>query len=176
MKNTLTLLTLTAMLAACSDKAPPAAPTPIAAPAAAPVEYLAPTNSRATTMTAALKPSTQCSIDMVGDAVATPVNTVVDKSKVKFNGWAADATQGTLPREVFLELEGTQKMWVRAVTGAIRPDVATHFKNPSITNAGWNAFANLSTLPAGSYTLRIVQIMGDNSETLCETQRKLTLN
>lgn len=174
LSHTLTLLSLTAMLVACSEKAPTAPST--AAPASAPVdEYVAPNISRPTTLTAALKPTGHCSIDMVNYAVAAPSNTVTDKTKVKLQGWAADATQGLLPQQVYLELEGAQKMWVRAVTGTDRPDVATHFKNPQLQNAGWSAFANLSTLPAGTYTLRVVQIMNDHSETLCETQRKLVL-
>ena len=179
MKNTLTLLTLAAMLAACSDKAPNNAPAPAgaASTAGAPVEddYRAPSPARPTTLAATPKSTNQCSIDMVNYAVAAPTNAIADKAHVKLQGWAADATQGVLPRQVYVEIEGAQKSWVRAVIGMERPDVATHFNKPELGKAGWSAFANLSALPAGAYTLRIVQILPDNAETLCDAQRTLTL-
>ena len=180
MKNSallLPLFTLAAALAACSDKAPANAPAATASAAGAPVEddYRAPSPARPTTVTATLKSTTHCSIDMVNYAVATPSNVIADKAHVKLQGWAADATQGIVPRQVYVEIEGTEKSWVRAVTGIDRPDVATHFNTPAIGKAGWSAFVNLATFPAGTYTLRIVQILPDNSETLCDPQRKLTL-
>jgi hypothetical protein len=171
------LLTFAAALVACSDKAPANAPATAASAAGVPVEedYRAPSPARPTTLTATPKSTNQCSIDMVNYAVAAPSNTVVDKAHVKLQGWAADATQGIVPRQVYVEIEGSQKMWARAVIGIDRPDVVTHFNKPELGKAGWSAFINLSTLPAGKYTLHIVQILPDNSETLCNPQRTLTL-
>lgn len=171
------LLTLVVALAACSEKTPTNTPAGAASAMGAAVEddYRAPSPARPTTLTATPKPTSQCSIDMVNYTVAAPSNTIVDKTRLKLQGWAADATQGIVPRQVYVEIEGSQKMWARAVIGIDRPDVVTHFNKPELSKAGWSAFINLSTLPAGTYTLHIVQILPDNSETLCNPQRTLTL-
>ena len=175
----LALLALSALLVACSDKAPPpAAPAPAAPQAAAPAApaaFAPPSGTRPGSVSATPKTTTQCSIDTISDVIAKPSNTVADKAQVKFHGWAADADSGTLPKEVYVEIDGPSKTYVQATLGAERPDVASHFNKPTLATAGWNAQTNVTSLSGAAYALRIIQVMPDNSSTVCETTRVLDL-
>ena len=116
-----------------------------------------------------------CSVDLVNDAVATEVVAVADKTKVRLSGWAADATSGSLPKAVFLEIGGVKKVYVSVALGVARPDVATHFNKPALASAGWQAGLDMSTLPAGNYELRVIQL-GEAASTICDARKALTLN
>ena len=111
---------------------------------------------------------------MVDGAPAKESTTVQDKSKLALQGWAANTVSGTLPKEVYLEVNGPSKAYIKADLGISRPDVAEHFKNPALTMAGWTAFANLSALPAGTYTVKVIQSTGETGSA-CDAQRALVL-
>jgi len=113
---------------------------------------------------------------MVNDVAAKESTVITDKAKVRLQGWAADAVAGTTPKEVYLELEGPTKAYVQAATNVSRPDVATHFNKPALASSGWNAFANVSALPAGSYVARVIQVNGDGTGSLCDAHREWILN
>lgn len=178
MKHTpIALFALSALLVACSDKAPPApasAPPQAAAPAT-PVAFAPPSGTRPSGVSATPKSTPHCSIDTISDVIAKPSNTVADKAQVKLHGWAADPDNGVLPKEVYVEIDGPSKTYVQATLGAARSDVATHFNKPTLANAGWNAQANVTSLSGAAYALRIIQVMPDGSSTICETTRVLDL-
>jgi hypothetical protein len=112
---------------------------------------------------------------MVNDAVAVGVMPVADKLKVRLSGWAADAKQGTLPKSAFLEIAGGKQAYAPIVLGQARADVATHFSKPVLGNAGWKAVLDLSSLPVGNYSLRVIQL-GDAGNTICDTHKAVKLN
>jgi hypothetical protein len=122
-----------------------------------------------------LAPIDSCVIDAINDQLAQESNPIADKSKVKFEGWAANIAAGTTPEAVYIELEGPAPFYLKASTGIKRPDVATAFNKPSVTEAGWIAFADLSALAAGSYKMRMIQLTAA-AGWVCETKPVLILN
>ena len=175
------IATLLAALTACSDKAPeqaagPTAVTGVSPAGSADAAFSAPSAVRPASIPNALKTTDHCSIDMVNDVAAIESTVITEKAKVRLHGWAADAAAGTTPKDVYLELDGPTKAYVQATTNVSRPDVAKHFNKLALASSGWNAFTNLSALPAGSYVARVIQVNGDGTGSLCDSKRKLFLN
>lgn len=168
----------TCALAACSGSDKPAAPITPTQPAtssSAGSVATAVNPARPSEIPSALKDTQDCSVDLVNDAVAVDVMPVADKSKVHLSGWAADAKKGSLPKSAFLEIAGGKQAYAPVVLGQTRADVATHFSKPALGNAGWKAVLDLSSLPAGNYSLRVIQL-GDTASTICETHKAVKLN
>lgn len=162
---------LASLLAACSDK--PAAPAAAVAPAVlgvGPVVALRPA-----AIPDSLAITQDCSVDLVNDAIATEVMPVANKTQVRLSGWAADPVAGTLPKAVYLEIGGANKVYAQVALGGARPDVATHFAKPSLATAGWQATLDMGAVKPGNYELRIIQI-GDTANTICDARKALTLN
>ena len=113
-------------------------------------------------------------MDMVNDVVATEVTPVADKSKIRLSGWAADPVAGTLPKAVYLEIGGINKVYTQVALGVARPDVATHFDKPALANAGWQATVDMGAVTPGNYELRIIQL-GTMTNTICDARKSLTL-
>ena len=175
MKHSLIFVAIVLSLAACSDK--PSAPVAAqkAAPAAAAPAYRLAETTRPASIPAMLAPIDSCVIDTINDQTAKESNPVADKSKVKFEGWAANIAAGTTPEAVYIELEGPAPFYLKAHTGIKRLDVASAFNKPSVTEAGWIALADLSALTAGSYKMRIIQVTAA-AGLICETKPIMILN
>ncbi len=177
MKNFIFAAAVSVVLVACTDKpvdpsSTTAAPPP---PGLATVVVGVPSELRPPVIPAALTSTGQCSIDHINAVAATETTTLVDKTRVTLDGWAADATTGSLPKSVFLELEGPVKRYLQANLGVSRPDVATHFQKPALANAGWEVLATLADLPPGSYVLRVIQVGATDTGTLCDARRTVFL-
>jgi len=171
MKHSLIFIAIVLSLAACSDKSsnPVAAKNP-----AAPV-YLKAEMARPVSLPATLGPIDTCVVDTINDQPAKESNAVADKSKIKLEGWAANIMLGSTPQDVYIELNGLSQSYIKANTGFKRPDVATAYNKPAVTNAGWIAFADLSTLGAGSYKMRVVQVTGATG-LVCEAKNSIVIN
>lgn len=161
---------LASLLAACSDKPVPVVATPPSVLGSGAVSA-----TRPATIPEPLAITQDCSVDLVNDAIATELTPVADKTKVRLSGWAADPVVGTLPKVVFLEIGGANKVYMQVALGLARPDVATHFSKPELANAGWQATLDMSALKPGNYELRIIQL-GTVANTICDARKSLTLN
>lgn len=116
-----------------------------------------------------------CALDATNDQPAQDTIQVTDKAKLKLAGWAGNVTGGSVPQDLYIELDGAKKYYFKAVPGQSRPDVASFFKKPGLTNSGWEALADVSDLSPGSYKLKTIQIEGQGG-LLCDTKRMLVLN
>ncbi|OYT91787.1 MAG: hypothetical protein CFE43_11855 [Burkholderiales bacterium PBB3] len=169
MNRILCAAVLASLLAACSDKPAPAAATPPAVLGVGPVVA-----TRPAAIPESLAITQDCSVDLVNDAIATEVMPVANKTQVRLSGWAADPVAGTLPKAVYLEIGGANKVYAQVALGVARPDVATHFSKPALATAGWQATLDMSAVKAGNYELRIIQL-GTMTNTICDARKALTL-
>ena len=170
MKYPLLVAAIGLALAACSEKEPEKAATPVATPA--------PIYAKATTVRPAAIQSTRslpdaCALDSVNDQPAKDAS-ISDKAKIKLIGWAGNVPAGTSPKQIFVELEGPNKLYVQAAHGVKRPDVADHFKKPGLADTGWVAHADLSEAAAGTYRVRIIQVEGQ-SGLVCDSNKSIAI-
>ena len=170
MKYPLLLAAVGLLLAACSEKPPEKA----AAPGAAPASGFA----KATTVRPAVIQSTQnlpnaCALDTVNDRLAKDAS-ISDKAKVKLGGWAGNVPSGSSPKQIVVELDGPDKVYVQAVLGIKRQDVADHFKKPGLVDVGWVANADLSQVAAGAYKVRIIQVEGQTG-LVCDSNKSIAI-
>jgi len=114
------------------------------------------------------------SLDEVNNKPAQKLVTVIDKAKVKLLGWSGNIENGTVPQNVYLEFKGPISAYFKITTRLKRSDVVAYFKKPGLKDSGWVAYANLATLPAGIYKVKIIQIEGKTGS-LSDTRRSLKL-
>jgi hypothetical protein len=93
-----------------------------------------------------------------------------------FTGWAADMGSGKLGavRLVFQGADGTLYQGP-ARRGPKRPDVAAVFKKPALTASGFVARLDVRDVPAGLYRIEVLQILGPEKTTLCDTSLAVTV-
>lgn len=115
-----------------------------------------------------------CQVDYVNEQSAKTPVIIQDKARVGLTGWAANVVKGTVPKEVFVALYGPAKFYFRASPGLIRADVAAAFNKTELKNCGWEAYANLSELPSGTYYMQVIQSEGRTGSS-CDTQRTIIL-
>jgi hypothetical protein len=159
-------------LAACGDSGKQQSQPSASAPAQT---YVKAAKDRPFNIPAKLSTTEPCSLDSVNDQPAQDTNSVVDKTKVKFTGWAGNVASGTSPKEVWIELVGSNSAYVKAIRGGKRPDVASYFNKPGLADAGWETYADLSGLAAGDYKVRVNMVDGQQGLT-CETKRVIKIN
>ncbi len=170
MKYPLLVAAIGLSLAACSEKQPEKAATPVATPP--------PSFAKATTVRPAVIQATQsmpnaCALDGVNDQPAKE-SSISEKARVKLIGWAANVPAGTSPKQIFVEFEGPSKVYVQAAHGTKRPDVADHFKKPGLADTGWVAYADLSEAAAGAYKVRIIQVEGQTG-LVCDSNKSIVV-
>ena len=170
MKYPLLVAAIGLSLVGCSEKQPEKAATPVATPT--------PSFAKATTVRPAAIQSTlslpdACRLDAVNDRPAKDAS-IPDKAKIKLVGWAANIPAGTSPQQIFVEFEGASKVYVKAVHGIKRPDVADYFKKPGLADAGWVAYADLSEAAAGAYKVQIIQVEGQ-SGLVCDSKNSIVI-
>lgn len=123
-------------------------------------DYIKPTATRPTSVPSSVASADSCNIDSVNDGPRTEPIVITDKAKIKLSGWAGNITAGTSPQEIYIELEGPSKIYIKALHSFDRPDVATYFNKPGLTNSGWESYADLAGVAAGTYKVRIIQVDG----------------
>ena len=174
MKYQTTIITtaIALSLAACGDSGKQQSQPSATAPAHA---YVKATKERPSSIPATLSNTEPCAIDTVNEQLSQLTNLIADKAKVKLVGWAGDVVNGTSPQEVWVELVGANTMYVKAVRGGKRADVASHFNKPGLIDAGWESHADLTGLAAGNYKLRVVMFDG-NQGLACDSKLALQIN
>jgi hypothetical protein len=176
MKHSLIFAALVLSLSACSEKPSDQGAAQKTTPAAAGAPaYLKAETARPASVPATLATSDSCFMDAINDQLVKETTSIADKSKVKFEGWAANVAAGTTPEAVYIALEGPTQAYIKANIGLNRPDVAAAFNKPSVTNAGWIAFTDLSALAAGSYKIRVIQTAAA-AGLVCEIKSVIVIN
>lgn len=161
-------------LAACWDAGKPhhQPSVPVLAPNQS---FLRVTTERPADMPAMFTTTAPCSLDALNDQPARDVTIVADKARIKVVGWAGNMADGTSPQEVWLEFNGVNSGYVRATRGGKRPDVAKHFNKSGLTDSGWKAFVDLSSLASGTYKVHV--IMTDRRQAFgCDTKRAVRID
>jgi hypothetical protein len=157
-------------LVACSEKQPEKPATGVASPAPS---FVKATTARPAAIQTMQSLPDACWFDFVNDHPAKDA-AISDKAKVKLGGWAGNVSAGTSPQEVYVELEGLIKVYLKAARGQ-RPDVAAHFNKPGLADAGWVAYADLSEVAAGTYKVRIIQLEGQTG-LVCDGGNSIVIN
>jgi hypothetical protein len=171
MKYPLLFTAIGLSLAACSEKPPEKAATPVATPAAG---FAKAVTERPAVIQSMQDLPNSCALDSVDDQLAKDVSSS-DKTKIKLGGWAGNVPAGTSPKQVFVEFDGPRKVYVQAAHGIKRPDVADHFKKPGLADTGWVANADLSDVAVGTYKVRIIQVEGQTG-LVCDSRKSIVLN
>jgi peptidoglycan/LPS O-acetylase OafA/YrhL len=116
-----------------------------------------------------------CQLDLINNISAEKNNLVENKARVKLSGWAGDINTGTTPQAVWVELVGSETNYVKAIHGIKRPDVAKYYNKPNLTDAGYEAYADLSSLVPGKYDINIVMAY-EKISFKCYTNRSVNIN
>lgn len=117
-----------------------------------------------TARSAVIVPSGLCSFDAIsGQAITNDATTVVvDPAAFVVSGWVGD--RGTMTRpdaNVRLTQAAGGRMWeITAGPAKRRGDVARHFNNDGLQDAGFEAAIDLSALSPGEYGLSMVHENG----------------
>ncbi|MER3547245.1 MAG: hypothetical protein C4338_06430 [Rhodanobacteraceae bacterium] len=180
--RTMTLAMIAALgLAGCGDSTPiPAAPSSAPAPAATS------RSPNAAALAAAFAPlpageidkasraDPDCNLDVVDGKPAGSVPLARGSSPV-FSGWAADGASKSVPPTITLVLKGAQDFAVQAATGAPpREDVAAITKVPAFRASGYAIKADLSAVPAGQYSIVILEQAG-GKRISCTPGKRVTI-
>jgi hypothetical protein len=117
-----------------------------------------------------------CFVDIVRTDVDGD-NSGGDASWLNVTGWAFDASSGSVPEKVIVELFSIEKGAVFAPGERYdRPDVARAFSNPSFGRAGFVVSANVADVPAAQYQIRILQIVKNTTVAECNPSVRVTIN
>ncbi|MBN8947707.1 MAG: hypothetical protein J0I74_11405 [Rhodanobacter sp.] len=123
---------------------------------------------------AEVKPGTAaCAFDSV-DGNYSANEARLDKSSAHvFRGWAL-AEDKHVAKEIRFVLKGAEDFVISVKSGVDRPDVGSHFNDPSLNSAGFNFSTTLNAVPAGAYHVLLVTQLGDVSYS-CETKKRITV-
>lgn len=100
-------------------------------------------------------------VDSIGPALDPVKNQPVKVSgtiPLAVTGFAVDDGSKTVARGVEVVIDGKP---YAATYGSARPDVATFFKNPALTQSGFKYQIPAGTLPAGQHNLRLRILASD---------------
>lgn len=116
----------------------------------------------ATALATSLAQSGLCSLEKIGDQrlVAGQAMTLDSPSAAVVHGWVGDDTTKSWPQQGpslrFDQVEGGRAWEAGLGTPLDRKDVARHFNADSMRLSGFSALVDLSALPPGEYTMRVV--------------------
>lgn len=169
------LIVIATSLAACGQSANDSAETAkVAAPEVSqPIADTAVQPMSAEALAKA-KPSTAaCSFDSVdGNFSATQARLDKSSSHV-FRGWAL-AEDKHVPHDIMFVLKGADNFVITVKSGVDRPDVGSHFKDATLSGAGFNFTTDLKPVPSGSYHVYLLTRLGDVSYS-CETKKSIAV-
>lgn len=104
--------------------------------------------------------SKECSVD---NPIRNTVQALADPLNI--GGWAFDKAAGKAHEDVFVRLVSEDRKNVRefqAKRGTRRPDVARAYNLPAAEVAGFDLTGAKADLPAGRYSVYVVQKSGDD--------------
>ncbi len=93
----------------------------------------------------------------------------------KLIGFATNSELSAVPKSIRMMLVGAETYSLNGTTGLERPDVATFFKSPSLTTAGYQIDADFNNVKPGEY---VVFILETDAATpiACPTHQTVTVN
>ncbi len=116
-----------------------------------------------------------CYIDFLNGEPAKGEYVVDKKRGMRVVGWAFDIQAGTAPEQVLLSLSSRSgETWVALAQRSERPDVVSLLHNSGLLRTGFSAAVNTELLPAGEYSIRILQ-RTSGSLVDCDPNRKIHL-
>jgi hypothetical protein len=117
-----------------------------------------------------------CNIDSLQSPTAQDWSTQAGRLLVR--GWAYDSANSSIPAVLRVQLASTTGTQHTVLSEAARRverlDVANHFRDTRLLNAGFEAMLDANRLPSGSYTLSIVQY-APNAHSLCLNERTVQI-
>jgi hypothetical protein len=120
------------------------------------------------------KTTTACALDTLGGNPAAEVNTVQHDGRLRLVGWATDdVNSGSIPPVVGIELAGRKSAYAMGARVTKRQDVADTLKIPLLATAGYDVDATFNDVPAGEYTVNVLQVNAAGDALTCATKRKL---
>lgn len=175
------------LLAGCGDSHPipeanpgsrPADSAPDQATAGGAASAPAPSTGAFTVLTAPVATSaaatTSCNLDAV-DGAPPGAKPLPRGASALFAGWAAASSGSAVPSTVTIVLAGSHAKYSVAVpTGAQRPDVAKAQGKPELVTSGYQVNADLSGVPAGTYTVEL-HYHAAGKAWRCDTTRTLSV-
>lgn len=112
-----------------------------------------------------------CSLDSV-DGVATDISISKPGAHV-FRGFLIGEANEA-PGAFSILLKGAKSFEIPVSTGALRPDVAEFFKNPSLLTAGYEFSTTLNAVSPGTYAVWML-IRHDGRTYFCEAGKTITV-
>jgi hypothetical protein len=101
--------------------------------------------------------------------------TVKKDATYKLIGFVTDIEKQETPKTIRMILVGKNSYSFDGVAGLDRPDVATYFKVPALSTAGYQIDGNFSDVIAGEYSVYILN--HDSAEHIaCPTHETITVN
>lgn len=97
-----------------------------------------------------------CAIDALGDGHGIAFPAYPARGSLSVNGWIADPGNGRVPGSFALVLDGARDYLVEDGPGRRRPDVAAHFDEAGLEQAGFQAAYELPGVAAGEYRIWVV--------------------
>ena len=77
-------------------------------------------------------------------------------------GWCADPSTRTRGRSLFVIVDGHRRLVAHRTYGVARPDVATYFAAPSLTDVGFTIDVAARDLGLGKHTLQVALVSTDS--------------
>lgn len=174
------LILTIAVLTGCGQgeqppQAAPSSPEDAAAQPATTAATATATMSRFTEADAALAAggvAAPCAIDKINSQLATHVVNVAG-SEVRIEGWISDPSLA-VPADFDVLLVGDGVYRAPGKAGVRRPDVAKALGSPALANAGFNLVASMGEVPAGEYSMSLIQ--GDGAQAArCDTKARVAV-
>lgn len=188
------VITLLALIAACSERADRVPTSDAEAPAAStdtderegsPPRAVGPAfvpSSETPESMTAMQTGGVCSLEnvvTVSDNVSRPGDMpnsykVSRDSGYRLVGFAINKDKGAAPTNIEIVLSGLQSYSIRVESGRPREDVAKYFDNPAFANAGFMGDADFSGVEAGDYAVYVLEHDGDE-KAACSTNQAIAV-
>ena len=163
-----------------SAQAPAATAAASTTAAAAPAAAASPAELTAAEVAVAPMLSDTCNLESVDGVTVVDANPIDAKSRLlPVGGWLVDNVKNVLPAELFVRIQSTTgdgKMWQFPVKQSLeRPDVQKQYGGvPALLKSGFAGQADLTTLAAGKYLLRLAYSR-DGELVVCDNGRAVVL-
>ncbi|MFJ2683761.1 hypothetical protein ACIOYV_08460 [Pseudomonas sp. NPDC087342] len=91
-------------------------------------------------------------------------------------GWAYNVSSGAIPKDVSIQIVSSKGDAVATapLSRSSRPDVAKAFSKPELEMSGFVGKVDVSAVPSGTYTVKIIQQEG-TKKYVCSSPVKLNL-
>lgn len=124
-------------------------------------------------LAAAQSTNAACSLDSVDENYFKGQVKLTSGRSHVFRGWLLDETRHPAGNFSFV-LKGMHNYAISAKTGVVRNDVGDYFKDPTLSDAGFNFSTTLTSISAGEYRVTFV-IQRDQKAYFCDSGKTFTV-